>query len=318
MTQGIENINLAISFDQGYVPFVYVLLASVFHHNANVCIIIHALAPEVTSPDQGAIRAFVESQGGQVHFYALDPAATQGFALPNHETSYFTLANYYRLFFADLVPQNLTALLYLDIDTLVVGPLSELFQTDLGTFAVGAVQDAEMHLRTDLGLTKQDDYFNSGVLLINLPQWRAQRVTEQACDIAIRYPEKVRGWVDQDALNMLFQGTWYRLDWRYNVLNTYIPHDLPQRDYQRFLADKVIIHYTGTPKPWHWACENKLRFLYPLYAQLLPGAYIKPYSNKKASWRGMAKLLSSRVLETYFNHPQVGQAWRRVKSILGK
>ncbi len=117
---------------------------------------------------------------------------------------------------------------------------------------------------------------------------------------------------------MLFQGTWYRLDWRYNVLNEYIPHDLPQRDYQRFLADKVIIHYTGTPKPWHWACENKLRFLYRQYAQLLPGAYVKPYSNKKVSWQGMAKLLSSRALETYFNHPQVGQAWRRVKSILGK
>ncbi|MBO3273552.1 glycosyltransferase family 8 protein, partial [Hymenobacter defluvii] len=114
------------------------------------------------------------------------------------KTSYFTLANYYRLFFADLVPQHLEKLLYLDIDTLVVGNLSTLFQTELGDFAIGAVLDTEMHLRADLGLTTKSDYFNSGVLLINLPQWRQQRVTERACDIALRYPEKVQGWVDQD------------------------------------------------------------------------------------------------------------------------
>ena len=307
---------IAISFDQGYVPFAYVLIASIFQHNAGSAITIHALAPEVAAADQKALTAFVADRNGQMHFYALDAAATRGFALPVHETSYFTLANYYRLFFADLVPESLAKLLYLDIDTLVVGNLQRLFATELGEFAIGAVQDTEMHLRSDLGLTSKSDYFNSGVLLMNLPQWRRQRVTERACDIAVRYPEKVRGWVDQDALNMLFQGTWYRLNWRYNVLNGYVPHDLPKRDYRQFLTDKTIIHFTGTPKPWHWACDNKLRFLYADYAKQVPQTILQRYVPRKLSWQALRRLAYSRALEMYFNHPAIGQAWRRAKATL--
>lgn len=316
MYSSTGTIHLAISFDQGYVPFVYVLLASVFHNNAGSAVTIHAIAPEALSSQQDAIAAFVQQQGGSIHFYELDVAFTQGFALPTHETSYFTLANYYRLFFANLVPQDLQKLLYIDIDTLVVGDLSPLFQLDLGELAIGAVQDVEMHLRTDLGLTNTEDYFNSGVLLINLPQWRKQHVTERACDLILRYPEKVRGWVDQDALNLLFQGVWFRLDWRYNVMNGYIPYDLPQRQYKQFLSDKVIIHFTGTPKPWHWACENKFRYLYPTYLQQVPGGYVQRHVNKKITWRAFTQLVAKRLLEAYFNYPEVGQAWRRVKSIL--
>ncbi len=316
MQATVDDIHLAVCFDQGYVPFVYVLLASAFHHNADSRISIHAIAPAILPADGEAITQFVEQRGGRIYFYALAASATQGFALPNHKTSYFTLANYYRLFFADLVPQSLSKLLYIDIDTLVVGSLKDLFLTDLGGFALGAVHDTEMHLRTDLGLTKREDYFNSGVLLINLPQWRLQGITERACDIAVRYPEKVKGWVDQDALNLLLQGNWYRLDSRYNLMNGFIPHDLPQRNYEKFLTDKVIVHYSGSPKAWDWACENKLRFLYKRYSQQLPASLAQHSAGKGMPWQGLTKLLASRALETYFNHPEVGQAWRRLKTAL--
>lgn len=310
-------IDIAICFDQGYVPYVYVLLASVFEHHQDVAVTIHSLAPGILAADKQSIRLFAAQHGGQVHFYELDVATLPAFALPDHATSYFTLANYYRLFLADLVAPSLSKVLYLDIDTLVVSSLKPLFQLDLGDYALAAVQDADMHVRHDLGISSQADYFNSGVLLMNLPAWRQQRITERTCDLAVRYPEKVKGWVDQDALNLLLQGHWYRLDGRYNVMNGAIPADLPRRQYQQFLADKVIIHFTGTPKPWHWACESRFRYLYQRYAKGLPHARAHRNPTRTLSSPQLLQLAKNRLLETYFNYPEIGIVWRRFKSTLG-
>lgn len=310
--------DIAVCFDQGYVPYVYVLLSSVIERHAGLPVHVHVLAPGLPATDEAALTAFVAQRGGQLHFYQLDVAALQGFSLPDHHTSYFTLANYYRLFLPDLVPKQLSRLLYLDVDTLVVGDLRPLFQLDLGDYALGAVQDADMHVRHDLGLSRQSDYFNSGVLLMNLPQWRRQRITERACELAVRYPEKVKGWVDQDALNLLLQGHWYRLDSRYNLVNGAIPTDLPRRAHAQYLADKIIIHYTGTPKPWHWASESRLRYLYQRYAQGLPQARNHRAPLRKLSRPQLVGLAKSRLLETYFNYPTIGRLWRNLKSLAGR
>ncbi|MBO3273551.1 hypothetical protein, partial [Hymenobacter defluvii] len=75
-------LDIAVSFDQGYVPFVYALLSSIFQQNTNSTITIHALAPEVSTPDQDALKTFVAEKGGSIFFYALDTTIIQGFALP--------------------------------------------------------------------------------------------------------------------------------------------------------------------------------------------------------------------------------------------
>ena len=85
-----------------------------------------------------------------------------------------------------------------------------------------------------------------------------------------------------------------------------------------FLADKVIIHYNGRNKPWHRACENKLRFLYKRYLRQSPVAALGQFLPKPMSRRVLTQLVRSRVLEIYFNYPEVGNLWRRVKGQLGK
>jgi lipopolysaccharide biosynthesis glycosyltransferase len=311
-------ISIAVCFDQRYVPYVYVLLASVFERHTEVPVHIHVLAPGLPTTDEAALMAFVNRHGGQLYFHQLDIAALQGFVLPDHQTSYFTLANYYRLFLPGLVPMQLTRLLYLDVDTLIIGDLRSLFQLDMGDYVLGAVQDADMHVRHDLGLSHQNDYFNSGVLLMNLSQWREQRITERACELAVRYPEKVKGWVDQDALNLLLQGNWYRLDSRYNLMNGAIPADLPRHAHPQFLTDKVIIHYTGTPKPWHWACDSRLRYLYHRYALDVPQAQAQRTPPRRLTRPQLIQLAKSRLLEVYFNYPGIGRLWRQVKVILSR
>lgn len=85
---------------------------------------------------------------------------------------------FYRLFAHRIFP-HLDKILYLDSDTLIFNDLTELYNTDISGFTMGAVRD--MAPTEDLNnkngkyvhdfankYLKNGPYFNSGVLLINL------------------------------------------------------------------------------------------------------------------------------------------------------
>ncbi|WP_019947786.1 glycosyltransferase family 8 protein [Hymenobacter aerophilus] len=312
-------VHIALAFDEGYIMPVYVLLASVFANNQDCRIHVHAIAKGVPAAEKAQLVAYARKQGGDMCFYELNADVTQGFPVPGPDEpeAYITLAAYYRLFFPRLIPQDIDRLLYMDVDMLVVGNLLELYQTDLGGVAVGAVLDTEMPSRAEIGIADMDDYFNSGLLLMDMPRWRAQRISERAIEVIRRLAAKL-DYHDQDALNVVFAGGWHRLDKRYNLMKAYIPPNLARRDYQNFLADKVIIHFNGRNKPWHRACENKLRFLYPHYLRQSPRAGQGRYLPKPLTRKALGQLLRSRMLETYFNYPEVGAVWRLVKRKLGR
>ncbi|MCB2408510.1 glycosyltransferase family 8 protein [Hymenobacter lucidus] len=310
-------IHAAIAFDEGYITPVYVLLTSIFVNNKDCQVQVHAIATDVSDTEKAKIVAYVRQQGGNMHFYELSPEVTEGFPVPDEQEAYITLATYYRLFFPRLIPQEIERLLYLDVDMLIVGNLLGLYQTDLGEYTVGAIMEAEMPLRPEIGMNRLEDYFNAGVLLMDMYKWREQHITDQALRIIATQPEKLQ-YHDQDALNMVFKGKWYRLDSRYNLMKAYIPYDLPKRDYEKFLQDKVIIHYNGRNKPWHRACENKFRFLYPQYLHQSPRAHLGRYMKKTITRKGLAQLFYNRILETYFDYPEVGNVWRRLKGVIGK
>ncbi|GAB2775885.1 lipopolysaccharide biosynthesis glycosyltransferase [Hymenobacter luteus] len=315
MSTNPATIHIAIAFDEVYVTPVYVLLTSIFSNNRNSQVQVHAIATDVPEAEKARMVEFVRQQGGDMHFYVVSPEVTSGFPVPGPDEpeAYITMAAYYRLFFPRLVPQDIERLLYLDIDMLVIGSLDSMYQTDLQGAAVGAVMEIEVPLRSEIGIRRLEDYFNSGMLLMHLPRWREQQISEQAIEVIVRTPKEVLLYHDQDALNVVFDGRWHRLESRYNLMKAYIPHDLARRDLRTYLADKVIIHYNGRNKPWHRACINRLRFLYPHYLRQSPVARSSRYMPKPITKETLKQLVHSRVMETYFNYPKIGQLWRRLK-----
>jgi lipopolysaccharide biosynthesis glycosyltransferase len=313
MSHNAHERHICIAFDKLYSTYAYVLLTSILQHNADATLVVHAIAGGVTYEEKARMITYVQQHGGHMHFYELDETTTRNFVVPTEPGAYVTVAMYYRLFFPHLVPNSIEKLLYVDIDTLVIDNLRELYATDLGQCAFGAVEEAEMPLRTDLGLTSLKDYFNSGVMLMNLREWRSQRITERTIDIILTQPERISEYPDQDAMNLLVQGHWFRLAPRYNLMKAYIPHDLAKRDYPSFLAAQSIIHYNGRFKPWHRACENRFRYLYSYYLLQSPQAKAPRYAPRKLKGVEVRRLLLSRALEFYFNYPGIGQLWRSIK-----
>ncbi len=86
-------------------------------------------------------------------------------------------------------------------------------------------------------------YFNSGVLLVNIPGWIEQDVTRRAVDFLQTYGDQL-SYPDQDALNAVLAGKWGELPrhWNKQVMRIGRPEAAP-------FGKPGIVHYT-TRKPW--------------------------------------------------------------------
>ena len=162
-----------------------------------------------------------------------------------HLRDYYTGATYYRIFIADMFPQYDKAL-YLDSDIAVLGDISELFGVELGENLVGAVPDgavasvAQFRLYTKevLGIDAQN-YFNAGVLLMNLKAFREYGFYKKFCTLLQKYKFHVAQ--DQDYLNVICKDK-----------VCYVGAEWNKMPIENDVGTPKLIHYNLTMKPWHY------------------------------------------------------------------
>lgn len=160
----------------------------------------------------------------------------------------FTLTIYFRLFIAAMFPQYDRGI-YLDADVVATTDLADLFDQPLGDNLVGAVADTfaadnaqsvayvTRHLKLPIA-----DYFNSGVMLLNLKQMRAEHFNEKFIHCLTDYQVDFIA-PDQDYLNLLCRNRVLKIDRTWNVMPT---------SQTRVSAPKLV-HYSLFGKPWYYA-----------------------------------------------------------------
>lgn len=299
-------MHLAIAVDFNYITPFYVLITSVLHNNRHAKLHFHVAVSGIPEQELQNITAYVQDQGAAITFY--DAAARlKGMTL--HLRNNFTVATYYRIILPMLVPDDVQHLLYLDVDTVVIGSLKSLFETDMGHFPAGGVNGIKAP-RPDLGIFDKNSYFNAGVLLINVPEWRKQNVSQRALEFIRDNPEKLV-WMDQCALNAVLAYNFYKLDKSYNIRHNDFPADLPPKLFNKFLADKIVIHYTSGNKPWRALGRNRLRFIYHQYLKLSPRSNEKKYTDFKFKPPTIYRFIRIRFVEMLANYPLLLRAARK-------
>ena len=307
------DINIAIAFDENYANLALVLLTSIFSNNKEKSFNIHVIANNVSNHKKTEIESFVHHHHSRVHYY--DDSQIDFKRLPIHKDSHLSVTTYCRLFFASVIPTHVKKLIYLDVDIVVIGALQELYDIDMGERAVGAVLDYGTKTYPLLGIHEKYKYFNAGVLLINVEEWKKQQVTERVLEFIYQNPEKLR-LGDQDAMNAVLLDCWYQLPSKYNVTTLDIPKQLSRLKYQSFITDKVIIHYTmGKHKPWRFLNKNKLRFLYYHYLKLSPVKNKEKYSDFSMKPSVLYRFLKIRVEERLVDHPKFYKIAKKAKFI---
>lgn len=168
---------------------------------------------------------------------------------------------------------DLDKLLYLDSDMLIQKDLSELYNTELGSAYAGVVNDAitlwgKEH--RDWLRFAGDVYFNSGMLLLNLKKMREDDIPEKLLEYRLN---GINFFMDQDTLNVVFDGKICLLPPKYNLLNCFFEwysieemETLYQTDFpgcREFIyKNAAVLHFGDEKKPWRHYMGEYLSGLY--------------------------------------------------------
>jgi len=182
-------------------------------------------------------------------------------------------AAYHRLAIPDLAPADVSKVLYLDADVVVIGDIRELWMQELGDCMIGGVYDVGVDSEAFakyFGLPPERlAYFNSGILLLDLSRIRQGSEFSQVVDLLeTRFEELDQ--IDQDALNIVFWGQWKHFDTLWNVQRRMLMQEgrpcFAEKSEMANGRRPKIIHFTEVNK--HWSIDGYHPYIWKYYHYL--------------------------------------------------
>ena len=268
----MDTINLLFSLDCHYLKQLQVLITSICLNNPGETFHIYLMHQDLTDEQMHTLSEQCRNCG-----YTLFPIQVNASLFAHAPvTRRYPQEMYYRMLAPHLLPHHLKRVLYLDPDILVINSLRPLWQTDLrGNLFAAASHSGKTELINSVNrarLKTQHDYYNSGVLLMDLEAGRREIHPDALFAYAAEHGNTLL-LPDQDMLNALFGERILPLDdviWNYDA-----------RDYKGYLVASgglhdtdwvtrhtVILHFCGKSKPWHPRYLYRFGLLYKHYEQL--------------------------------------------------
>lgn len=276
-------MNLVCSIDDNYVQHCCAMLTSFFTNNHSEEHVVHLLTEGLTEKNKDIIRCLVTSYHGEFFYYVVDSQMLA--ACPIREEDHLTIATYYRLLMADILPQQLDKILYLDCDIIINDSIKEFWDTPLDGYALAAIEELGCSLPDvyeRLGYNRRYGYFNAGVLLVNLDYWRKCHLTQCFLEYVSHNFSRLKSH-DQDVLNALLHDKCLHVSYEWNVEEAFYHYSVMKRlkhdkVLKSILCHPKILHYTWKPKPWEVHCKHPFRIKYYIYISKMSGADKKLFS----------------------------------------
>ena len=255
-------LNIAYITDDNYVLPTKTSINSIIKNSSGTSICIHIICVEVSESNRLALNK-LESTNVKIEILNFNNIYKD--LCPDHP--YISKAALLK-FKLPWIFRNLNRILYIDGDTLLFSGFEQIFETNIDNYFAAVVMDmytmkfGEWHKR--LGL---DRYFNSGMMYLNLEKMRSENCSEKL--IEYQKNEKENVFMDQNALNAVFDGKVVFVSPKFNFLEAY--KDMFQEtDIKSFynvstsdVTTPLIRHMAGGVKPWKYANANSANDFIP-------------------------------------------------------
>ncbi len=268
----MEPIVLLTTLDSNYLPQLQVLLTSLKVNNPEEKISLYLLHSGLTVEELSGVRCRCETYGYQFSHICVGDELFQDAPV----TRQYPKEMYYRLLAPHLLPKDEKRILYIDPDTLVINPIRPLWEKDLegGIFAAAA-HTGKTELANSvnkLRLGTERDYYNSGVLLIDLEAGRRELIPDNIFSYVKEHGEELF-LPDQDILNALYSERILPIEdvlWNYDARNysNYLLRSGGAWDLSWVMEHTAILHFCGKAKPWKKNYIYRFGVLYQHYMQL--------------------------------------------------
>ncbi len=283
----VNNVPICFSANDKYIPLLATTIASIIDNSNsqnNYDIVI--LMTNISDENQVALRKLISAyQNFSIRFINVGPYVFgyQFYIESDPTNTKFSDEVYYRVLVPALMPEYRN-IIFCDADLVVLDDIAKLLDNDYSNALVGAVRDYEgiancynsnyertKYRISELGIKHFDEYFVSGVLVMNVKLFNEQFDVKDLLNLAVS-----KNWkqFDQDLLNYLCQEHIFILDasWDFleDIYGTY--QSLPKPLFQEFLKSEnnpKIIHFAGRRKPWI-KTDSKFNTYFWKYAERTP------------------------------------------------
>lgn len=264
-------ITIVLCSDEGYVDKATAVMAS------TIC---NSETPEALHFYLSGYQLSVNTHQKLHNWFTTLPASLTVIEAENSSWPELTLGRFgpaamLRLGMHNWLPSSCHKVIYLDCDLVVLDDIASVLSFDMQGAPIASVANLQGNGQSRMGLGYRH-YFNSGVLVVDLAEWKARSVLDQVEQI-LKQHDYTLSYPDQDALNLIFQD-WYRLPMRWNMQ----PYAYPavekkvahyagwQKELEDAIREPAIIHFIGARKPWHADNRHPLAYLYQHYHSLTP------------------------------------------------
>lgn len=212
--------------------------------NTDSPICFHILLDDTVNEDnRKKLKQTGNTKKSRVVFHEMDSSK---FAIENKWLEIYTIGSLYRLILPEILPER-KKIIYLDADVIFNCNIRELWQIDVSEYCIAGVSDADVRagiVRPSVvleGSVKKEQYFNSGVVVMNLERIRQQGgLLKPAINfMKNRHETKLP---DQDALNDIFRNSVLLLEEKWNC-----PVRLESKKTNKLR--KVVYHFMGQKHP---------------------------------------------------------------------
>lgn len=267
-----KSVPVVFACDDAYAPYFSVALESLLAHSSkDRCYDIFVLHTKLGAENRRRLRAQVSGRENVALRFLNASGLTENYAKNLFYIEiHVSIATYYRFF----IPQifgNFDKVLYLDCDIAVFRDVAELYDAELGENLIGAAKDVResiplkigdkswaSYLSEKLKMRRPENYFQAGVLVMNLAQMRKEETTAALIDKLREVRTPILS--DQDILNAVCEDrvryvpVHWNLEWQIGFefpdYRKILPADTLAA-YENGLRAPGIIHYASSVKPWN-------------------------------------------------------------------
>ena len=236
-----------------YSKFTGTAMLSLFENTASE-VTVHILHDNTLPADNRDKFIYIAGRYGQhVKFYNVETLCADRIAeiktLFHAATqTRYSIATFYRFLIPKVFPPEIEKVIYLDSDIVVNLDIRELWQIELGDKPLAAANETEIdaaRLKRSIALkylivqklVAYDDYFNAGVLLLNLNFLRGDDESiNRGLKFLSEHPQMI--WLDQDVLNYLYAANYVKLSEKFDVFV-----DVERTKSAEVKARRAIYHY---------------------------------------------------------------------------
>ena len=314
-----NNIAITLSADDYYVPYVGAVITSILENsNKGNNYDIFIMNKDISVSNKQRLKdIFANKNNFSLRF--IDISRYENRFKKLFTRGHFTVETWFRLLLPEILPKY-KKMLYIDSDLIVNNDLADLYNEKIDGYLLAACHDADTaglyngaeknkkyYMDHILKIKKPYEYFQAGVILFNLEEFRKTYSTDEMLKYASSYDFEL---LDQDVLNNLAQGRIKYLDMSWNVMfdwNNFriseIISKAPKRLYDEYMMAHThpkIIHYAGPDKPWHqplsdyaevfWKYARKTVFYEEILLRLTDASTFGFYQNTKFTNRLRSKV----------------------------